>query len=134
MSDSSLLERITRKENPSPLGEAESDADDLGAFGWLRSNRERALMLELRRKTGDVQAWSYALLQKMDFDPSGTITLWFPGQKIIVRGKNLNAAIRPNVRLFEGLTRHKVPWIQEIPEMGRFEPSGDVTVIDQIEW
>lgn len=134
MTDSNILERITRKETPSLTSEAESDADDLGAFGWLRGSRERALTLELRRKTGSIVAWSYSLLQKMEFEPSGTIALWFPGQKIVIHGRNLNAESRPNVRLFAGLTRQKVPWIQEIPEIDRFESPKEVTVVDRIEW
>lgn len=134
MTDSSILERITGKETPRASNEVESDADDLGAFGWLRGSRDRALTLELRRKNGSVVAWSYSLLQKMEFEPSGTITLWFPGQRIVIHGRNLNAEIRSNVRLFAGLTRQKVPWIQEIPEIDRFETPKEMTVVERIEW
>lgn len=74
------------------------------------------------------------MLQKIDFDPSVSITLWFPGQKIVVHGKKLNKEVRPNVRLFEGLTRHKVPWIQDIPELDHFQSPKDMTVVDRIEW
>lgn len=99
---------------------AESDAegtDDFGAFGWLRGTKERAVMLELRKKTGAILAVGYSWIEFMEFDPSDGITLWIPGRKVRLHGRNLNAPAdpeRPNVRLFEGLTRHRVPWVQEL--------------------
>lgn len=99
---------------------AESDAegtDDFGAFGWLRGTKERAVMLELRKKTGAILAVGYSWIEFIEFDPSDGITLWIPGRKVRIQGRNLNMPAdpeRPNVRLFEGLTRHRVPWVQEL--------------------
>jgi hypothetical protein len=48
-------------------------------------------------------------------------------------GRNLNAEVRPNVRLFEGITRHKIPWIQEADEPMALQAGKSATVIDKIE-
>jgi hypothetical protein len=45
-------------------------AADLGAFGFLRGVRDRAVMLELRWKDGSVVAFAYAWLERAGFDPS----------------------------------------------------------------
>jgi hypothetical protein len=108
--------------------------DDLGAFGWLRGVRERALMLELRKKNGNILAVGYSWLEKAEFDPSEGITLFISGQKITIKGRNLNAECGPRVRLFQGLTRHRVPWIQEADEPKRLQASKAATVVDGIEW
>lgn len=70
-------------------------------------------MLELRKRGGNIIAVGYGWLERVEFDPSVGITLLVPGQKILIRGQNLNAEIRPNVRLFEGITRHRVAWVRE---------------------
>ncbi len=41
--------------------ELDASADDLGSFGWLRGIRDRAIMLELRQKNGNVVAIGYKL-------------------------------------------------------------------------
>jgi hypothetical protein len=51
----------SRSSLPARDGETEAP-DDLGAFGWLRGVRDRALMLELRRKDDSVMAFAYAWL------------------------------------------------------------------------
>ena len=51
--------------------------------------------------------------QDRDFDPSEGITLHFGGETVKITGRNLNAEIRPNVRLFAAIVRHRVPWIQQ---------------------
>jgi hypothetical protein len=101
-----------RKDN----GAVSMDGDgieDLVAFGWLRGVQERAIMLEIRHKDGRVTAKGYSWLQSAEFDPSTGITLNFSGEKVTIAGRNLNAEARPNVRLFAGILRHRVPWIQE---------------------
>jgi hypothetical protein len=98
-------------ETPEPEG-----PEDFGAFGWLRGH-DRALMLELRFRNGNVIALGYGWLEQVAFDPSDGIVLTFTGQrKIKIVGWNLNTEIRPNVRLFDGLTRHKIPWVEERDE------------------
>jgi hypothetical protein len=51
-----------------------------------------------------------------------------------INGRNLNAAVRPNVRLFQGITRHKVAWIQEADGPTAMQASKSATVIEKIEW
>jgi hypothetical protein len=107
--------------------------DDLGAFGHLRGIRDRAIMLELRKKDGSITAIGYGYLEKVEYDPSEGITLHVLGQKIRLKGRNLNAEARPNVRLFEGITRHRVPWIREADHRENMTANEGDTVIDAIE-
>ena len=91
-------------------------------------------MLELRKKNGNIQAVGYAWLEQMDFDPSEGISLHVAGRTIRIKGRNLNAEIRPNVRLFQAMTRHRVPWIQEADEPTVMESGGKGMLIESIEW
>jgi hypothetical protein len=113
--------------------EESETTDDLGAFGWLRG-RDRAVMLELRKKNGNVLAVGYGWLERVELDPSEGITLHLVGQKILIKGRNLNAAVRPDIRLFQGLTRHKVPFIQEADGPTAMQAGKSATVIERIEW
>ncbi len=106
--------------------------DDLGAFGWLRGPRERAVMLELRKRDGNSIALSYALLERAEFDPSIGITLFFMGQGIVIRGRNLNQEVRPSVRLYEGILRHRVTWLRETHDRP-VASDGPETVVSAIE-
>lgn len=108
--------------------------DDLGAFGWLRGVRERALMLELRRKTGTVLAVGYGWLEKAEFDPSEGITLYIVGQKVSIQGRNLNSEVRPLVRLFEGITRQRVPWIREASQVEALAAPEGACLVESIKW
>ena len=120
--------------DPGAASPEPDDTEDLGCFGWLRGQKERSVMLELRKRTGTVRAISYARIEKLDFDPSDGITLHAGGEKIRIKGRNLNAEIRPQVRLFQGLTRHRVPWVQEVGQ--RITAVGDrqVPLTESIEW
>ncbi len=135
-----------------PLGGESSDADDLGCFGWLRGVRDRALMLELRRKDGSILAVSYGYLERAEFDPAVGITLHVMGRTIKITGRNLNgdvggqgasaAALDPDaaafagVRLFQGITRHRVPWVRESGQAERFNGQGEGrgVVVERVEW
>lgn len=130
------LGRGARERGPSIAGSLieKEETADLGAFGWLRGTRERAVMLELRKKDGAILAIGYNWLERIEFDPSDGITLVTAGQRIHIRGLNLNAAVRPSVRLFEGLTRHRVPWLRETAEPDRFNADNQATLIERIEW
>jgi hypothetical protein len=108
--------------------------DDLGAFGWLRGMRERAIMLELRKRNGNVLAIDYGGLE-IELDPSEGLVLYaMSGRKVSIRGRNLNVAMRPAVQLFHGLTRHRVPWIQEAQNGNAFQAPKEATLIESIEW
>lgn len=56
------------------------------------------------------------------------------GQKIRIKGRNLNADARPFVRLFQGICRHRVPWVVEADRPANLKAAQEETVIDQIEW
>jgi hypothetical protein len=130
----SLLDKYTKGRDAEPAAPVEGEGtDDLGSFGWLRGVRERAIMLELRRRDGSINAFGYAWLERADFDPSEGITLHFGGTKVKIVGTNLNFESRPNVRLFAGLVRHRVPWIQEAGEPDLLEAAQRATVIEQID-
>jgi hypothetical protein len=107
--------------------------EDLVSFGWLRGIRDRALSLELRMKTGNIVAIGYSYIEKLEFDPSEGITLHALGQKIRIKGRNLNAEIRQSFRLFEGICRHRVPWVKEADEPAEMRADSNATVVEQIE-
>jgi hypothetical protein len=142
MRDNSVLAQFTSKvapvqkrSEPEPEPDAAADqVDDLGAFGWLRGVRERSVMLELRRKDGSIVALGYAWLERIDFDPSEGIKLKFAGQTVKIIGRNLNAELRPNVRLLAGLVRHRVTWIQEADEPESLRAARNATVIEHFEF
>jgi hypothetical protein len=108
--------------------------EELGAFGWLRGSRERAVMLELRRKDGSITALGYAWLERAEYDPSEGITLEFTGQTVRLVGRNLNAEVRPQLRLFDGVVRHRVPYLQEADEPTAMAAAKNATVIEKIEF
>lgn len=138
MSDSAVLQRyVTGRDSRLGIAtdHAEADTcDDLGAFGWLRGIRDRAVMLELRRKDGSIFAIGYGWLERVAFDPSEGIMLSAGGQKIRIKGRNLNAEVRPSVRLFEGIARHRVPWVREADRSAGLQAGDRETVVDSIEW
>ena len=140
MRDNSVLSQFTSRVATAPSrDEAEPEAaagqvDDLGAFGWLRGVRDRAIMLELRRRDGSVVALGYSWLERIEYDSSTGITLRFAGQTVKITGRNLNAELRPNVRLLDGLCRHRVPWIQEADEPSSLRADRQATVIERFEF
>lgn len=119
------------------LSDGRGDAapsDDLVAFGWLRGTRDSAPMLELRKKTGSILAIGYGWLERIEFDPSIGILLDVGDQRIAIRGRNLNGEVRAGVRLFEGLTRHRVTWIQEASNVESLQADERSCVVDSIDW
>lgn len=134
MNDDSVLKKFGIRPSE-PVDPADADAlADLGAFSWLRGVRDRAVMLELRKKNGNILAVGYAWLDKAEFDPSQGITLSLGGQKIVIRGRHLNSEVRPNVRLFQGICRHRVSWIQEADEPTIMEAQNQGVLVDAIAW
>lgn len=134
MSSQNVFEKYAK---PRPSGEMAppekaDEPDDLGAFGWIRGAHERAVMLELRRKDGTAIALGYAWLERAEFDPSVGITLSFSGKTVKITGRELNRERRPNVRLFAGILRHRVPWIQEADGAQLMEAPKDATLIETI--
>ena len=138
MSDRLFQKLLSKTAEPPPTMAFTSTepegVDDLGSFGWLRGVRDRAVMLELRKKTGNILAIGYGWLERAEFDPSEGITLHLVGQTIRLQGRNLNAEIQPQVRLFSGITQHRVAWIQEAGGAGSMQAAPGATVVEAIEW
>jgi hypothetical protein len=132
-----LIERLAAgKADPAQAG-SPADAEgpeDFGSFGWLRGIRDRAVMLELRKKDGNILAIGYGWLERLEYNPTEGLTLHGVGSKVRIQGRNLNAEVRPGVRLYEGITRHRVPWLQEADEPDSLEADDKATVIERIEW
>jgi hypothetical protein len=106
--------------------------EDLIAFGWLRGVQDRAIMLEIRHKDGRITAKGYSWLQSAEFDPSTGITLNFSGETVTIKGRNLGGEARPNIRLFAGILRHRVPWIQEADGAAVLQAQENAVVIEEV--
>jgi hypothetical protein len=136
VSDRVLSKYLNRSETTGEPGEEQSSADgneDFGAFGWVRGTRDRAIMLELRKSSGDILAVGYSWIEQIEFVPS-LITLHLGSQKITIKGRNLNAETRPQIRLFQGLTRHRVSFIQEVGTSTHTAIDKSTITIDLIAW
>lgn len=132
--DTDLLDRhLPSRAAIQPRNGDEDTPADLGVFGWLRGTHERAAMLEFRKKDGSIIAYPYTWLEKAKFDPSEGILLKFGVEKVKITGCNLNGEIRPNVRLFSGIVRHRVPWMQEADRAAAMEAGEGAIVIEAIE-
>ncbi len=135
MDESFLKKYADRQAASASATELEEEATlDCGAFGWTRGIRDRCVMLQLRKKNGNVRAVAYALFDQIDYDPSEGITISAAGQRIVIKGRNLNAEVRPNVRLFDGLTRHRVPWVREASYQERVKAAAGECVVEMVEW
>lgn len=134
-----ILDRFMHRTQPDSVNENnasdETEIEDFGTFGFLRGSRERAAMLELRRKDGNILAVPYGWLEKIEFNPSEGITLYVAGNKVRITGRNLNCeGTRPKIKLFEGIARHRVPWVREINEPESMRARDGDTVVDLIDW
>lgn len=119
--------------NGPPMNDNEGE-EDLVAFGWLRGMRERAVMLELRKKDGSMTGFDYALLRKLVHDPSEGITLHFGGEEVKIRGRNLGRDASPGIQLLRGILWHRVPWIQEASDADILKAEEGATVVESIRW
>jgi len=108
--------------------------DDFHSFGWLRGIRERASMLELRKKSDNVLAVAYSCIERIEFDPTEGILLQVHGDTIRIKGRNLNVEVRPEVRLFQGIARHRVAWVQEAGRSNIIRSRDLVLTIEEIVW
>lgn len=132
----SLLAKYAAGQSPRRTDEADDSdiQDDLGAFGWLRGVRDRAIFIEFRSKDGGITAYPYHWLGPAEFNPSTGITLKFGTATVKIAGRNLNAQIRPNVRLFSGIVRQRVTWIQEADQAAIMTAGKGALVIEAIEF
>lgn len=85
------------------------------------------VMLELRYKSGNAEAFAYSFLFSASMNPSKAITLDFGGKTAKITGVNL----RP---LFDALVSQRVTWVQEIEsEYTEVTLAKDEVRIDRIE-
>jgi hypothetical protein len=134
-----LLERLSsgRKVETLSRPSASADdpaADDHGYFGVLRGVGDRAVMLELRRRNGNILAVAYSWIERVEFDPSDGIKLFACGWEISISGRSLNEEVRPNLRLFESITQHRVPWLREADEDEVMQTPESAIIIEEIGW
>lgn len=122
----------TKPQSPAVDEDQESIIENWG-FGWLRGMRETAIMLEVRHRDGRLSAFNYATLDRAEFDPSAGITLHFGAKTVKIIGRNLNAEARQNVRLFNGLLRRRIPWIQVADEPTALKAPKGTTIIEDVE-
>ena len=119
--------------SPGTLPEEDPDAcDDWGTFGILRGNKERSVMLDLRLKNGQREAFAYAILERVSFDPSDGLTLRFLGTVVKLTGRNLTQPTSTGLHLLEVLHRHRVSWIAELEEVQSWTMARDVPLITEI--
>jgi hypothetical protein len=69
----------------------------------------------------------------VEFNPIEGITLHVHGEKIRINGRNLNSEVRPEVRLFQGIIRHRVAWVQEVDRPSSLNGKR-TTIIEAIVW
>ncbi len=140
MSDDTTLQKYLRRNRSESLSNGADDqgmeqAETVaGCFGFLRGARERAMCLELRRKSGQILAINYSYVSRFEYQPDIGILLHSSGDTIKINGINLNAPIAPQVRLFEAICRHKVPWLSESDRTDRISAGPDTVIISTIEW
>jgi hypothetical protein len=91
-------------------------------------------MLELRKKDGAIVAIAYGFINRVEFNPSEGITLRCGEQAIRIKGRGLNAEVRPQIRLFQGITRYRVPWIAEADPAAMLQAGKNAVVVEAIEW
>lgn len=135
---SNLLDKYTKPTGRTILDAPESaeseEIDDLGCFGWLRGSKERAVSLELRKKDGRIQAIPYGWIERFEFDPTEGITLVVAGAKIRITGRQLNGQTQSQISLFNGLARHRVPWVREASGAEALDAGKCATIVERLLW
>jgi hypothetical protein len=135
MSDSQVLARHLSRAGDVPGDAVDAEeAEELGAFGWLRGIRDRATMLELRKKDGSILAVGYSWLERAEYDASGGITLHAGDTQVQIAGRNLNGSAGSSFRLFEGITRHRVAWIKEAGQPDFLGTDATACLVESIVW
>lgn len=134
-----IFEKYTKREHCSALDSAKAElngeeAEDFGCFGWLRGIRDRAIMLELRKKDGHCLAIGYGWIERVEFEPEEGITLHLPNRTVRIEGSGLNSEVRPTIRLYNGIVRHRVPWVRESERKEQLQTRASVILIDSIAW
>ncbi len=133
-------ERPNERPDGPAVGEPRDDLvesgleDSCACFGWLRGARDRSVMLELRKKDGNIHAIGYAWIERVEYDPSIGITIHVLGRSIKITGRHLNTPQSGGVRLFDGIIRHRVTWVQEAGGQAGEHGGRSMAVAATIEW
>jgi hypothetical protein len=77
---------------------------------------------------------AYRHIDRIEFTPSECITLPCGDTPIPIRGRGLNIEFCPNVRLFQRITRHRVPWVAEANPSSPLQAEKNVVVVESIQW
>ncbi len=99
--------------------------DDFKFFGIEPQNTGRALLFELRFRSGRRLGFPYSYLTKLDFEPSEGITIYASDVVILVKGRNLDV-------VFNYLLQNRLTYIRE-DETGTDTSSEGETFIESIE-
>lgn len=121
-----IIERYSgRPAAPVVEESTQEDADDYQAGSSVSGSRSAEIMLELRFKTSDAIAFSYALLLNAAWNPSEGITLEFTTHRVRLLGRNLR-------ELYRALILHRLAHVQELQSRTDEQPD-DATVVTTIE-
>lgn len=129
MSVDRLLQKYTGFTDEPIDGE---NVQDEGSFGLLRGQRDRALMVELRKKDGSVLAIPYTMIEQLRYGASEGITIRVGGREIRIAGRQLNSDQRPG--LFNALARHRVVWISENDRAEVIAAEASTVAVELIAW
>ncbi|MGC4031657.1 MAG: hypothetical protein QM754_07980 [Tepidisphaeraceae bacterium] len=126
---------LKRHATTDPKNEAaEENIEDKGGWGLLRGVQDRALALECRKKTGEIMAIPYALIEAYLYSPhDGVITLRASAREIRIRGRHLAGPSSRPLNLFTALIRQRVPYIAE-HSRGDGPPQPETIYIESIDW
>ena len=116
MSDGQRLSAVERlkRESAAPIAELVADNGEPGeqveerrAYSVIRGRRGQLLTLDIRFANDNRLALGYPYLSAVEFDASGTLTLYFAGRRVMVEGINLGP-------IYEALLNHAVGYLQEL--------------------
>lgn len=79
-------------------------------------------------------AIAYSWIERAEFNPTEGITLHMHGDRIRIKCRNLNAEVRAEVRLFQGITRYRVIWVPESCTAHSIERGVQSTIVEEISW
>jgi hypothetical protein len=135
MSDK-IQNRFSSRVGPETILEsaADEDVESFPSFALLRGARERAVCIELRKKSGEAIAIPYGMIHRFEFDASTSIKMYCAdGLVVTMTGRNLVGPIRPGLTLFSALVRYIVPWVSET-ERAAALTAGSQVLVSEINW
>ncbi|MGH7242379.1 MAG: hypothetical protein ACREJD_03055 [Phycisphaerales bacterium] len=125
---------VSKTSSSDRAGEQTEQIVDHGCYGFLRGVRDRAIMLELRKKDGRILAVAYGSIERVEFDPDSGITLTGGGKRLQIEGQQLAGDIQSASSLLAGIIRHRVSWIRESPSTLTINVASDLCIIERIDW